>query len=151
MDAILSNLGTLLNNIKNLTLPGLVAALGFAILLWPPQPIDIITDAKLNPAFDPWPTSKTGLMALAKVEDHFGPVCETRFGTGPNGASQDKPVPDKAFTPERERVLRQSQSLPENKPVAVANQFERSTATLPSGPQDVVKQEVLWQRWEEEK
>jgi hypothetical protein len=29
--------------------------------------------------------------------------------------------------------------------------IERSTATLPSGPQDVVKQEVLWQRWEEEK
>lgn len=28
---------------------------------------------------------------------------------------------------------------------------ERATATLPSGPQDVIKQEILWQRWEEEK
>lgn len=28
---------------------------------------------------------------------------------------------------------------------------EKSTANLPSGPQDVIKQEVLWQRWEEEK
>jgi hypothetical protein len=29
--------------------------------------------------------------------------------------------------------------------------IERATATLPTGPQDVIKQEVLWQRWEEEK
>lgn len=29
--------------------------------------------------------------------------------------------------------------------------IERTTANLPGGPQDVIKQEVLWQRWEEEK
>jgi len=29
--------------------------------------------------------------------------------------------------------------------------IERSIANLPSGPQDAIKQEVLWQRWEEEK
>jgi hypothetical protein len=122
MDAILSNLGTLLNNIKNLTLPGLVAALGFAVLLWPPQPIDVVTDARMNPAFDPWPTTRGGLIQLANRE--FGPVCETRFGTGPDAPNQAKLAPEKAFTPERERVLRQPQSLPEKKPVAMANQFD---------------------------
>jgi hypothetical protein len=28
--------------------------------------------------------------------------------------------------------------------------FERTTANTPSGPQDLMKQEVLWQRWERE-
>ncbi len=29
--------------------------------------------------------------------------------------------------------------------------IERTTANLPGGPQDAIRQEVLWQRWEEEK
>ena len=29
--------------------------------------------------------------------------------------------------------------------------IERATVNTPSGPQEVFKQEVLWQRWEEEK
>ena len=29
--------------------------------------------------------------------------------------------------------------------------IERVTANLPGGPQDAIRQEVLWQRWEEEK
>jgi hypothetical protein len=29
--------------------------------------------------------------------------------------------------------------------------IERTTATTPAGPQDAIKQEVLWQRWEKEK
>jgi len=35
VDSILSALKDLLNNVKNLTLLGLVAALGFVFLLWP--------------------------------------------------------------------------------------------------------------------
>jgi hypothetical protein len=177
MDSVLSSLGTLISNIKSLTLPGLVAALGFAILLWPPQPIDVVTDVILNPRYAIWPTTKSGLTALANTErrvksdsrlksekDHpglkpwenndFGPVCWTRPGTAtaPPPSTQGQPAAQQSNTsgqtarpdtsggasdantsqaqPEtvskegRERVLRQPQSLPENKPVAVANQFD---------------------------
>jgi hypothetical protein len=154
MDTILSNLGTLLNNVKNLTLPGLIAALGFAILLWPPQPIDVVTDARLNPAFNPWPTARADLISLANRE--FGPVCETRFGSGPNNelvspgksdsqsgeaaaktdtsgtdtlksdksAQANQSVSKPSPPAGRERVLRHPESLPERKPFAVANQFD---------------------------
>lgn len=39
---ILGSLGTLATNAKNVTLPGVFAALAFALLLWPPQPFDRI-------------------------------------------------------------------------------------------------------------
>ncbi|MGP0021170.1 MAG: Ig-like domain-containing protein [Candidatus Sulfotelmatobacter sp.] len=39
---ILGSLGTLATNAKNVTLPGVFAALAFALLLWPPQPYDRI-------------------------------------------------------------------------------------------------------------
>jgi hypothetical protein len=177
MDSVLSSLGTLISNIKSLTLPGLVAALGFAILLWPPQPIDVVTDVILNPRYAIWPTTKSGLTALANTErrvksdsrlksekDHpglkpwgnndFGPVCWTRPGTatapppstqgqpaarqsnasgqtarpdtsgGASDANTSQAQPETVSKEGRERVLRQPQSLPENKPVAVANQFD---------------------------
>lgn len=194
MDSVLSSLGTLISNIKSLTLPGLVAALGFAILLWPPAPIDVVTDVSLNPRYAIWPTTKSGLAALANTErrvtaetklkgdkgrpdqkhwenNDFGPVCWTRPGTAtapPLDSTQSTAaVPAQSVTPDlprgqrsaqqsnaagqtakvdtgadtsdtnasqpqpvtppkegRERVLRQPQSLPEDKPAAVANQFD---------------------------
>jgi hypothetical protein len=39
---ILGSLGTLATNVKNVTLPGILAAVAFALLLWPPQPYDRI-------------------------------------------------------------------------------------------------------------
>jgi hypothetical protein len=76
MDSILSSLKDLLNNVKNLTLPGLVAALGFVFLLWPPQPIDVVNDVTVNDAYrdDKWPTTTDGLRGYAGRID---PVCRT--------------------------------------------------------------------------
>src|ERR1035438_1623945 len=145
MDSVLSGLGTLINNIKNLTLPGLVAAFAFAVLLWPPQPIDVVTDAQLNPAYKTWPSTKSGLTALANLErprlkkekatdespeskkknDEFGPVCWTQRGTAtPEKPTPEKPIPPPAPITGQERTLRQPQSFPENKPVALANQYD---------------------------
>ena len=39
---LLGSLGTLVTNVKNITLPGIVAALAFAIVIWPPKPYDRI-------------------------------------------------------------------------------------------------------------
>jgi hypothetical protein len=39
---LLGSLGTLATNLKNVTLPGVLAAAAFALLLWPPQPFDRI-------------------------------------------------------------------------------------------------------------
>jgi hypothetical protein len=120
MDSVLSSLGTLINNIKNLTLPGLVAALAFAILLWTPQPIDVVTDAGVNPPYkENWPTTKSGFAALANLE--------RRAKAGKAG--EDEPVAwkNEDFGPvcwTKTVVLRQPQGLSEKKPVAVVNQYE---------------------------
>ena len=39
---LLGSLGTIATNVKNVTLPGVLAAIAFALLLWPPQPYDRI-------------------------------------------------------------------------------------------------------------
>jgi hypothetical protein len=45
---LLGSLGTLATNVKNVTLPGVLAAVAFALLLWPPQPYDRIPTVKDN-------------------------------------------------------------------------------------------------------
>ena len=76
MDSILSALKDLLTNVKNLSLPGLVAAFGFALLLWPPQVIDIVNDVEVNQDYanDKWPKTQIGLESYAGRID---PVCNT--------------------------------------------------------------------------
>jgi hypothetical protein len=45
---LLGSLGTIATNVKNVTLPGVLAAIAFALLLWPPQPFDRIPTVKDN-------------------------------------------------------------------------------------------------------
>jgi len=45
---LLSSLGTLVSNLKNITLPGVFAAAAFALLLWPPRPYDRIPEVVPN-------------------------------------------------------------------------------------------------------
>src|SRR5580704_13921233 len=45
---LLGSLGTLATNLKNVTLPGVFAALAFALLLWPPHSYDRIPTVKDN-------------------------------------------------------------------------------------------------------
>lgn len=112
MDSILSALKDFLTNIKNLSLPGLLAALGFALLLWPPQVLDVVNDVEVNSDFanENWPKTQQDLERYAGRID---PVCNT--------------IPRA-----RERVLPNPHGIEDAKSVAVANQFnlERIVRTL---------------------
>jgi hypothetical protein len=112
VDSILSALKDLLTNVKNLSLPGIFAAFGFVLLLWPPQVIDVVNDVTVNSDYagDMWPKTQDGLKDYAGRID---PVCNT-------------------FPKARERALPNPQSFEESKSVALANQFnlERIARTL---------------------
>lgn len=84
---VLGSLGTLATNVKNVTLPGILAAVAFALLLWPPLPYDrvpTVIDNSLDIKKLQLEAEQLGAKDSARIDEYLKtqnvPACVVREG-----------------------------------------------------------------------